>query len=124
MLGEERGDVPVGPDAEQQHVEGGHRPVVLGPGRGGQLGGVAGGGGLRVVAVGTVGGRHRVHPRRVQRHRVEQRLAGLGLVALRVAGGQEPLVAPPDVEPAPVDRVRGPATRPAPARRRRRSRRR
>ena len=34
-----------------------------------------------------------------------QRGAGLGLVALRVAGGQEALVAPPDVDPGPVDRV-------------------
>ena len=42
-------------------------------------------------------------------------LAGLGDVALRVALGQEPLVAPPQVQPRPVHRV--------PGRRRRRGRR-
>ena len=55
----------------------------------------------------TVRGRHRVHPGGVERQGVEQRGTGLGLVAVRVPGRQESLVAPPDVHPAPVDRVAG-----------------
>ncbi len=46
-----------------------------------------------------------MHPRRVERDGVQQLGAGLDGVALRVAGGQEPLVAPPEVQPRPVDRV-------------------
>ena len=48
-----------------------------------------------------------MHPVRRQRQVVEQRPPGLGLVAVRVAGGKEPLVAPPDIDPGPVDRVSG-----------------
>ena len=68
---------------------------------------------VRVVAVRPVAGRHRVHPRRVYRHLVEQRLTGQGLVALRVARRQEPLVAPPQVQVRPVHRAtrRGPGDR-------------
>ncbi len=46
-----------------------------------------------------------MHALRIQRHRVEERLARLGDVALGVALGQEPLVAPPQVQAPPVDRV-------------------
>jgi hypothetical protein len=38
---------------------------------------------------------------------VEQRAARACLVPLRVPGRQETLVAPPDLDPAPVDRVPG-----------------
>ena len=46
---------PSGPTPSRQHVEGGRRAVVLGPGGRGQLGDVAGGRGVDVVAVGPVG---------------------------------------------------------------------
>ena len=99
----ERGHMGVRSHAEHQHVELGHtRP---GGRRRGELVRVAGGGRVDVRSVRAVGGRHRVNARRVQGYRVQQRLAGLRLVALRVARGQEPLVAPPDVQPSPVDRV-------------------
>ena len=58
--------------------------------------------------------RHRVHPRRVDGDVVQQGLAGAGLVALGVAGRQEPLVAPPDVHLAPVDGVAGAGRRRSP----------
>ena len=77
-------------------------------GRGGaELVGVAGGRGVGVVAVRTVRRAHRVDARRVEVEVVEQRPPGLQLVALGVVGGDEPLVAPPDVDPAPVDGVPG-----------------
>ena len=46
-----------------------------------------------------------MHPRRVERQRVEQGLAGLGVVALGVAGGDEALVAPEHLDRAPVHGV-------------------
>ena len=48
-----------------------------------------------------------MNPRRVQGYGVQQRLARLRLVALRVSGGQESLVSPPDVQQPPVDGVPG-----------------
>ena len=95
--------------AEQQHVEAGHRAVVLRPGGLAQLGGV--GVGRLLGRQARVGAAHHVHPRGVDVDVVEQRLAGAGLVALGVAGGQEPLVAPPDVQAPPVDGVAGRAWR-------------
>ncbi len=44
-------------------------------------------------------------PALVDRHVVEQRLAGLLLVALRVVGGHEALVAPEELDPRPVHRL-------------------
>ena len=84
--GKQRGDVPLGADAEHQHVELGHRAVVLRPGRGGQPRRVPGGRRLRVVAVRPVGSRHGVHPGRVDVHVIEQGRARAGLVPVRVAG--------------------------------------
>src|SRR4051812_28056318 len=97
----------VRPDPEQQNVEGRRRTVALRVGRAGQLVRVASGYGVEVVAVRAVARTHRMHPLRIEGHAVEQRLAGLRLVALRVAGRQEPLVTPPNVEGAPVDGIAG-----------------
>ncbi|CAM5309829.1 hypothetical protein STANM309S_01099 [Streptomyces tanashiensis] len=91
-------------DAQHQHVEGRHPAVVAGTRGRGQLLRVRRSGGVD-VDVRPVRGRHGMHPRRVERHPVEQRSTGLGDVPLGVALGQEPLVAPPQVEPRPVDRV-------------------
>ncbi len=46
-----------------------------------------------------------MHPRRVERDGVQQLGAGLDGVAVRVGGGHEALVAPPEVQTRPVDRV-------------------
>lgn len=46
-----------------------------------------------------------MHPARLNVDMIEQGAAGAGLVALGIVGGQEPLVAPPDLDPAPVDCV-------------------
>ena len=56
----------------------------------------------------AVGGRHRVHPRRVERHRVEQRLGGLQ-VSLRSGSpaGRNRSSPHQMVEPPPVDRAAG-----------------
>ncbi len=97
----------VRPDTQHQHVEHRHRSVVLRTGRGGQFGGVRGRRRIDVMTVRPVRRWHRVHPGRVQRHRVQQGLAGLRDIAFRIAVRQEPLVAPPQVEPRPVDRVPG-----------------
>ncbi len=43
----------------------------------------------------------------IQRQCVQQSGPRLGLVAVSVAGREEPLIAPPHVDPAPVDRVAG-----------------
>jgi hypothetical protein len=122
-LREDRRGVPLGADPEQQHVEGRH--VLVGGRRRHQLVGVAGGGGVRVVAVRAARGAHRVHARRVEVEVVEQRLPGLPLVAVGVVGGHEALVAPPHVDPAPVDaravRGTGARTRGRRSRRHRRS---
>ena len=85
LTGEQRGDVAVRTHAQHQDVEPGHPAVVARPGGRGQGRGVALGGRLGVVAVRAVRRGHRVHPRRVERDVVEQRRAGLGLVALGVA---------------------------------------
>ena len=100
-LGEDRRGVPLRAHPEQQHVEGRH--VVVGGRRPTELVGVARRGGVGVVAVRAARGAHRVDPRRVEVERVEQRLAGLPVVALAVVGGHEALVAPPHVDAPPVD---------------------
>ena len=105
LLGEERGDVRVRADAQQQDIERRHIVVVARSGGLAKLDRVALGRRLRIVAVRPVGCRHRVHPPGVDRHVVEQSGSRAGLVALRVTGWQEPFVAPPDVQPGPVDRV-------------------
>ena len=70
QAGEQRRDVPLRADAEHQHVERGYRSrgPPAGPPRG-QLGRVPGGGRLRVVPVGAVRARHRVHPAPGRRRR-------------------------------------------------------
>lgn len=93
--------------AQHQHIERRYRAVVLRTGRGGQFVGVRGRGGVGVVAAGAVRRGHRMDQGRVQRHRVQQSLAGLRDIAFRIALRQEPLVAPPQFEPRPVDRVPG-----------------
>ena len=95
----------VGSDAEEQHVERRHRPVVLRPRRLGELVCVALGRAVEVLAAAPVAGGHRVHTHRVDGDVVEQRVACLGCVAFRMSLGQEALVAPPHVEGVPVDRV-------------------
>ena len=73
--------------------------------------GVLLGGGLGPGRPGALVGAHRVHLRRVHPDVVEQRGARLRVVALGVAGRQEPLVAPVELDLAPVDGVarhRGP----------------
>ncbi len=107
VLREQGRHMGVRADAQEQDVEGRDRRVVLRDGRLGQLPRVRRRCGLRVRAVRAVGGRHRVHPLRVQRHRVQQGFPRLGDVALRVALGQEAFVAPPQVDAAPVHRVPG-----------------
>ncbi len=81
--------------------------MVLRPGRLGQFRRVGLGRGLHVRTVRAVGGGHGVHALRVHGHRVQQGLAGLRDVALRVALGKVALVAPPQVQTAPVDGVPG-----------------
>ena len=98
-LREDRRDVPLGPHAEHEHVE---RRRIAERGTG-QLGGVTGRSGFRVVTVGTVRRAHRVDPVPVDVDVVEQRLAGLGVIALAVPVRQEALVAPPQVDGPPVD---------------------
>jgi len=105
--GEQRGYMPVRADAEQQHVKRRHRAVIFGPGGRRQPAGVPRGRRLRVVAVWAVRARHRPHPGRVRVQVPQQRCPCPGLVPLRMPGGQEPLVAPPDVQPPPVHRVPG-----------------
>ena len=94
-------------DAEHEDVELRDLAVVFGLGRGLQPGGVPGRRGLRIVAVRPVRSGHRVHPGRIDVHVVQQRRASSGIVPLRVAGRRKPLVAPPDVQVPPVDRVPG-----------------
>jgi glycine/D-amino acid oxidase-like deaminating enzyme len=103
--GEQRRHVRFRAEPEHEDVERRHRAMIFRPGRGAQRGGVPGGRGLRVVAVRAVRGRHRMDPARIDVDVVEQRRAGPGLVALGMPGRQEPLVAPPDVQVRPVDRV-------------------
>ena len=50
---------------------------------------------------------HRVHTALVDVHPVEQHLTRAGLVALRMPGGKETLIAPPDVQTIPVHGVMG-----------------
>ncbi len=107
QLGEERGHVGVRADAQHQDVEGGHRAVVHRSGRLRQLGRVRLRRRLHVRAVRAVGGGHGVHALRVHRYGVQQCLAGLRDIALGVALGEVALVAPPQVEAAPVDGVPG-----------------
>ncbi len=95
----------VRPEAEHQEVERRHRAVVLGARGGLQPGRVAGRRRGGIVAVRAVGPGHGVHPGRIDIHMVEQCLAGAGLVTLRVAGRQEPLIPPPDVQFPPVHGV-------------------
>ena len=107
QAGEQRRDVGVRADAEQQDVEGGDRAMIFRAGRRRQRVSVPRGGRLGIVAVGPVGAGHGVHPGRIGVEVAQQRLPGTGLVPLRVAGGQEALVPPPDVQPPPVHRVAG-----------------
>ena len=57
---------------------------------------------VHVIAVGSVGGRHRVDSCRVHREVVEQRPTGLELVALGMVERDEPVVTPVEVHPGPV----------------------
>src|ERR1035437_7335633 len=91
--------------AEHQDVE--LRDVVPAGRRYGKLGGVSGSRRVNVGSVRPIGSWHRMNTRRVQRDGVEQRLAGLRLIAFRITGGQEPLVTPPEVQMPPVDGVPG-----------------
>src|SRR5712691_8458777 len=92
-------------DAEQQHVESWSAGPVLGLGGGAQRPGVPVGGCLWVSSIWAVRTGHRMDPVGRNTDVVEQHTAGAGLVALRITGGQEPLVAPPDLDPAPVHGV-------------------
>ena len=90
----------------------GRRRTVLGHGlRGGwpwrNWAAYLGGRGLRIVAVRPIRAWHRTHTRWIRIDVVEQRAACAGLVALRIARGQEPLVTPPDVQMPPIHRVTG-----------------
>ena len=99
--------MPFGADAEHQHVERGHRAVVLRRGRGGQPRRVPGGCRLRVVAIGAV--RTRMDdpgPGRHRRDRAEPNVRRSRSLP-RVAGREEPLVSPPDIQVPPVDGVPG-----------------
>ena len=97
VVREERGDVPVGADAEHHDVEQRRRR--------------AGAGRRRTPArsprrrVAGVGAGTRCTLRRVEPERVEPGGVVLGVVAVGVAGGQVALVAPPHVHLRPVDRV-------------------
>ena len=83
-LREQARDVGVGSEPEQAHVERRQVRVVLAARRRLELAGVDGRCGVDVES--GVGRRHPVHLRRVERHVVEQRLARLDVVAVRVAG--------------------------------------
>ena len=110
-LREQRRDVSVRAEPEQQDVEARRRAVVPGWRGGGELARVPLGGRVEIVAGGAVAGRHRVHPGRVERRRASSS-ASRAWVSLRSGcpRRQEALVTPPDVQPAPVDRVAGRAT--------------
>ena len=71
------------------------------------------------VGVHLVGRRHRVHPRRVDPDHVEQVELGRPVVAVGGVGRHVALVAPPEVDPRPVD-VAGAAARRRAGRSRRR----
>ena len=105
VLRKQRRDVPVRSHAQDDEVERGNRPVVLGSRRGGEHGRVRLGGVLGTITGRAAEGRHRMDTTRVEGHRVQQGGPGLRLVALWITAGQEPLVTPPDVEPRPVDGV-------------------
>lgn len=107
VLREQGRHVRVRADAQHQHVEAGDRSVVLGARGPGELRRVRRRRRVHVRPVRTVGGGHHVHARRIHRDGVQQRLAGLRVVALGVVGGDVALVAPPEVQPRPVDRVPG-----------------
>ena len=97
----------LGADAQEQHVKGRDVAVVTKLGCLAQLIRVPFGRCLRIVSVRTVGRRHGVDERGIEIDMVEQRLAGLGLVSLRVARGKESFVPPPDGEPPPVNGISG-----------------
>ena len=106
LLREQRGDMGVRPDAQQQDVHRRNRAVVLGACRGREGGGVLGG---RLVDVGRRApwAGDRMHPARAHRDVGEQCSAGAGLVAVGRALREVALVAPPEVDARPIDRVAG-----------------
>jgi hypothetical protein len=87
---EQRRDVTVGAHAQHQQVEG--------LGRGAEQVRVGLCGRVHVVPELPVAGWHRVHAVRAHRHGVEEVLARLRLVTLRVTSRYEPLIAPPEVD--------------------------
>ena len=104
---EQRRDVALGADAQQQDVERGHRAVIFRRGRLAQPRRVAGRRRLGFAAVRAAGRRHGVDPGRIDVDVIEQGGARAGLVPLLVPGRLEPLVPPPDVHVPPVHRVAG-----------------
>ena len=94
VAGEQRRHVGVRPEAE-------HHDLELAAAVGAELVAVRRGAGLR--RLGGLGGRHRVDERGVDVDLVEERLPGLALVAVGGRRLDEPLVAPPEHHPAPVD---------------------
>ncbi len=105
QAGEERRHMRIGADPEQEHVEGWHAAPVLRLCRSSQPARVPAGGSLRIGPVGPVRPRHRIDKLRPDIHMVEQGSTGASLVPLAVAGGQEPLVTPPDLHPPPVNGI-------------------
>ena len=91
---EQRGDVPVRAEAQQDQVElaAAVRPQLLFVRRSGRC----------HVRVRLVGGRHRVHPRRVCADHVEQVQLDAAVVAVAGVGRHVALVAPPEVHLRPV----------------------
>ena len=89
--------------AEQVHIE--DRRRLPGVGECGQGVGVGRRGGIEIGAEFAVVGRHRVDVASRDVHVVEQRLAGLLLVALVVVAGHVAVIAPEQVDSCPVEVV-------------------
>src|SRR5690606_9004669 len=108
---EDRRDVSLATDAQQQDVESGHFDGAGGrarrsSGRREHLG-IPRGRRVRVIAELAVRGGHRMHPALLHRNVVQQRLSRLLLVTFVVVGREEAFVAPEDVQLRPIHGVLG-----------------
>ncbi|CAB4743156.1 unannotated protein [freshwater metagenome] len=90
-------------DAEQDDVETGSATVILRPSVREQMLGIVAS--RRLSAHRPIGPLDRMYARGVDCDVIEERSTRRGFIAIRITGGQIPLISPPELDPRPVDGI-------------------